>query len=188
MALSAHKLHGPKGVGALVARDPAAIPPLLWGGGQEHGLRSGTENVPGIVGFAAALEAVRGRGDRRRELRDRLESAVERTAGVSVVSRDAERLAGHVLILVEGLRADLLVLALDDAGYAVAAGSACAAGSAAPSHVLLAQGLTPDDARSVVRVSIGLDTSAADVDGFARALAACTSRLRAGALPVTDVA
>jgi cysteine desulfurase len=188
MALSAHKLNGPKGVGALITRDPARVRPLIWGGGQEGGLRSGTENVPGIVGFAAALEAVRRRGDVRRRLRDRLEAMIGRGAGMSIVSRDAERLPGHVLILVDDLRADLLVLALDRAGFAVAAGSACAAGSAAPSHVLLAQGLTPDDARSVIRVSIGLDTTAEEVYGFGATLAGCAERLRAGALPVTDVA
>jgi len=126
--------------------------------------------------------------DVRRRLRDRLEAMIGRGAGMSIVSRDAERLPGHVLILVEHLRADMLVLALDRAGFAVAAGSACAAGSAAPSHVLLAQGLTPDDARSVIRVSIGLDTTAEEVDGFWAALVACAERLRTGALPVTDVA
>jgi cysteine desulfurase len=166
MALSAHKLNGPKGVGALIARDPARVRPLIWGGGQEGGLRSGTENVPGIVGFAAALEAVRRRGDVRRRLRDRLEAMIGRGAGMSIVSRDAERLPGHVLILVDDLRADLLVLALDRAGFAVAAGSACAAGSAAPSHVLLAQGLTAGRCPQRDPRLDRLDTTAEEVDGF----------------------
>src|SRR6476469_4322704 len=158
LALSAHKLNGPKGVGALVARDPSRIRPLIFGGGQEGGHRSGTENVAGVVGFAAALEAARSRPDQRRRLR------------------------GHSRLLVEGVRADLLVLALDQAGFAVSAGSACASGDNEPSPVLLAQGLTPDQARSVIRVAIGIDTSEAEVDAFTAALRGCLERLRAGAL------
>jgi cysteine desulfurase len=180
LALSAHKLGGPKGVGCLVARDPARVPPLVFGGGQEGGLRSGTENVPGIVAFAAALDAARSAPDRRAELRARLESALP--IGASVVSAGAERLPGHTLVLVPGVRAELLVLALDRTGYAVAAGSACASGDAEPSHVLVAQGLSPKDARSVVRVSLGRETGAADVDGFTAAFASCVDRLRQAGL------
>jgi cysteine desulfurase len=179
LALSAHKMHGPKGVGALVARDPARIRPLIWGGGQEGGLRSGTENVAGIVGFAAALAAMRSRGDQRRELRDRMEAALPEFAAVSA---GVERLPGHSLLQVPGIRADLLVLALDQAGYAVSAGSACASGDSEPSHVLTAQGMHADDARSVVRVSIGVDSTVEDVDGFCAALRECVDRLRSGAL------
>jgi cysteine desulfurase len=180
LALSAHKLGGPKGVGCLVARTPARMPPLVWGGGQEHGLRSGTENVPGVVGFAAALEAARAAADDRAALRARLEAALD--DHMMVVSAGAERLPGHLLALVPGIRADLLVLALDRAGYAVAAGSACAAGDAEPSHVLIAQGLSAAASRSVVRVSLGLGTTAAEVDGFATAFRECVERLRVGGL------
>ena len=180
LALSAHKLGGPKGVGCLVAREPGRIPPLVWGGGQERGLRSGTENIPGAVGFAAALAASRATDDRRAALRDRLETAL--AGEITVVSAGAERLPGHLLALVPGIRAELLVLALDRAGYAVAAGSACAAGDAEPSHVLVAQGMSARDARSVVRVSLGPGTTEAEVDGFAAALAGCLGRLREGGL------
>jgi cysteine desulfurase len=161
-------------------RTPFGLPPLVWGGGQEHGLRSGTENVPGVVGFTAALEATRAAADARAALRTRLEQALG--DHISVVSAGATRLPGHLLALVPGMRADLLVLALDREGYAVAAGSACAAGDAEPSHVLLAQGMSAQDSRSVVRVSLGLQTSAAEVDGFAAAFRSCVERLRAGAL------
>ena len=180
LALSAHKLGGPKGVGCLVAREPGRIPPLVWGGGQERGLRSGTENIPGAVGFAAALAASRATDDRRAALRDRLETAL--AGEITVVSAGAERLPGHLLALVPGIRAELLVLALDREGYAVAAGSACAAGDAEPSHVLVAQGISARDARSVVRVSLGPGTTEAEVDGFAAALAGCLGRLREGGL------
>jgi cysteine desulfurase len=180
VALSAHKLGGPKGVGCLLVRAPASLPPLVWGGGQEHGLRSGTENVPGVVGFAAALEATRAAADSRAALRARLEAALG--DHVTVVCAGAARLPGHVLALVPGIRADLLVLALDREGYAVAAGSACAAGDAEPSHVLIAQGMSARDSRSVVRVSLGLHTTAAEVDGFAAAFRTCVQGLRAGAL------
>jgi cysteine desulfurase len=180
MAVSAHKLHGPKGVGCLLARDPAGIPALIWGGGQESGRRSGTENVAGAVGFAAALAQAPPAGDRRRALRDRLEAGLP--DGVSVVSADAERLPGHSLLLVAGLRAELLVLALDRAGFAVAAGSACESEDQEPSHVLTAQGISPADARSVIRVSLGPGSTADEVDGFLAALSAALTGLRAGAL------
>ncbi len=179
MALSAHKMHGPKGVGALVARDPGRIRPLIWGGGQESGRRSGTENVAGVVGFAAALTAMRRRGDRRRELRDRMEAVLPE---FPPVSGGVERLPGHSLLSVPGIRADLLVLALDQAGYAVSAGSACASGDNEPSHVLLAQGMSPADARSVIRVSIGVDSTPEEVDGFCVALREAVGRLRSGSL------
>jgi cysteine desulfurase len=180
LALSAHKLGGPKGVGCLVTREPRRIPPLVFGGGQEGGLRSGTENIPGAVGFAAALAATRAAADRRGALRARLESAL--AGEITIVSAGAERLPGHLLALVPGIRAELLVLALDRAGYAVAAGSACAAGDAEPSHVLVAQGMSARDARSVVRVSLGPATTEAEVDGFAAAFTACLDRLRQGGL------
>jgi cysteine desulfurase len=180
VALSGHKLGGPKGVGCLLVRTPADLPPLVWGGGQEHGLRSGTENVAGVVGFAAALEATRAAADARAALRNRLEQALG--DHITVVSAGAARLPGHLLALVPDIRADLLVLALDREGYAVAAGSACAAGDAEPSHVLIAQGMSAKDSRSVVRVSLGLQTTAAEVDAFAAAFRSCVERLRTGAL------
>ena len=181
MAVSAHKLYGPKGVGCLVAREPGRLRPLVFGGGQERGRRSGTENIPGCVGFAAALGAARATADHRLAMRTRLEAALPE--GVEVVCRQSERLPGHSLLLIRGVRAELLVLGLDRDGYAVAAGSACSAGDAEPSHVLVAQGMPAEDARSVIRVSMGAGTTAPDVDGFAAALARTIGTLRQGILP-----
>jgi cysteine desulfurase len=181
IAVSAHKLHGPKGVGCLVAREPSRLRPLVLGGGQERGHRSGTENIPGCVGFAAALAAARTTADHRLAMRERMEAALP--DGVQVVCAESERLPGHSLLLVRGVRAELLVLALDREGYAVAAGSACSAGHDEPSHVLIAQGMAPDDARSVIRISMGAGTTAAEVDGLAAALARSIGTLRQGILP-----
>jgi cysteine desulfurase len=181
MAVSAHKLRGPKGVGCLVAREPGRLRPLVLGGGQERGHRSGTENIPGCVGFAAALAAARTTADHRLAMRTSLEAALP--AGVEVVCGESERLSGHSLLLIRGVRAELLVLGLDRDGYAVAAGSACSAGDAEPSHVLVAQGMPAEDARSVIRVSLGAGTTASDVDGFAAALARTIGTLRQGILP-----
>ena len=128
MAVSAHKLHGPKGVGCLVACDPGRLRPLVLGGGQERGHRSGTENIAGCVGFAAALAAARTSADHRLRMRARLEEA--RPDGVDVVCAGSDRLPGHSLLRIPGVRAELLVLALDREGFAVAAGSACSAGTA----------------------------------------------------------
>jgi cysteine desulfurase len=178
MALSAHKVGGPKGVGALIARAPTGIPPLILGGGQEGGRRSGTENVAGIVGFVAAVED-NSKSDPE-PLRDRLESALPERVGA--ISAAAMRLPGTSLLQLPGIRAELAVLALDRAGFTVSAGSACASGDSSPSHVLIAQGLSPADARCVIRVSIGRATTVADIDGFAAALATTVAALTPGAL------
>jgi cysteine desulfurase len=181
MAISAHKLHGPKGVGCLVARDPGRLRPLVLGGGQERGHRSGTENIAGCVGFAAALAAARVSADHRLRLRARLEAALP--DAVDIVCAGSDRLPGHSLLRIPGVRAELLVLALDREGFAVAAGSACSAGDGAPSHVLVAQGMSAEDARSVIRVSIGAGTTAGEVDGFRAALDRTIGTLRQGVLP-----
>jgi cysteine desulfurase len=181
MAISAHKLHGPKGVGCLVARDPGRLRPLVLGGGQERGHRSGTENIAGCVGFAAALAAARASADHRLRLRARLEAALP--DAVDIVCAGSDRLPGHSLLRIPGVRAELLVLALDREGFAVAAGSACSAGDGAPSHVLVAQGMSAEDARSVIRVSIGAGTTAGEVDGFTAALDRTIGTLRQGILP-----
>ena len=167
IAIAAHKLGGPKGVGCLVGSTVSELTPRVLGGGHERGLRSGTENVPGIVGLAAALTERRhlldgGEAGHRAALRDRLEAS----AGVAVACVNAPRLPGHACLLCAGARGDTLVHLLDAGGVCVAAGSACSSGSPEPSHVLLALGYSAEEARSLLRVTLGPASTAADVDGF----------------------
>jgi len=169
VTLAAHKLGGPKGVGAVAGRGVSTLQPAIRGGGQERGLRPGTENVAGCVGLATALELRQGATDEwddRAARRDRLVAGT----GLAVAGDGAPRLPGHALLLT-GARGDLLVHLLDERGIAVAAGSACSSGDAAPSHVLVAMGIDADRARGALRVSLGPETTDAEVDAFVEALA-----------------
>jgi cysteine desulfurase len=180
LTLSAHKLGGPKGIGAVIARTDAPLPPLLTGGGQERRHRAGTENVAAIAGFgAAAAEAMRDLAEAGRvaQLRDRLEQHVLAVArGAIVIGRGAPRLPNTSCLAVEGRSAETVVTALDLAGIAVSAGSACSSGKVAASPVLAAMGLEPGVARSAIRVSIGTSTTEDDIAAFAAAFEAITGR------------
>jgi cysteine desulfurase len=180
LTLSAHKLGGPKGIGAVIARADAPLPPLLTGGGQERRHRAGTENVAAIAGFgAAAAEAMRDLAEAGRvaQLRDRLEQHVLAVArGAIVIGRGAPRLPNTSCLAVEGRSAETVVTALDLAGIAVSAGSACSSGKVAASPVLAAMGLEPGVARSAIRVSIGTSTTEDDNAAFAAAFEAITGR------------
>jgi cysteine desulfurase len=169
MTLSAHKIGGPKGVGALVlAEGTAGFEPLLRGGGQERGHRAGTENVAGIAGFGAAAKAAIGDLDRYAErlemLRNRLESGLRQTPDALVFATDAPRLPNTTLFTVPGLRAETAVIGFDLAGVAVSSGSACSSGKVQPSHVLEAMEVGPELAKGAVRLSLGWSTSEADID------------------------
>jgi cysteine desulfurase len=172
MTVSAHKLGGPKGVGALVKREDGLHPdPLIKGGGQERGARAGTENVLGIAGFGAAAAAVlRQLGDeaaRVAALRDRLEAGIIALSPSAVIfGRNAERLPNTTLFSVRGIRAEIALIALDLDGVAVSSGSACSSGKVAASHVLEAMGVDGDLARGAIRVSLGFSSSDEDVDCF----------------------
>jgi len=187
MSLSAHKIHGPQGVGALI-RDSRRLPldPYLYGGGHERGRRAGTENVAGIAGFGVAASRARERlaeaGSHAAALRGRLEAAL-RDAGIDleIVAEDAERLPNTSCLLFPGVEAETLLMNLDLAGFAVSSGSACASGSLEPSPALLAMGIAPERARSALRVSVGGPTTAAEVDGFLEELVPLVRRLRARA-------
>ncbi len=170
MSLSAHKLYGPKGVGALVLDRRLVVEPLLHGGGQEQGLRGGTENVAGIVGFGKAAELARAewreRSARLTELRARLEAGLTRLPGVTLFAAGAERLPNTVQFGIEGIDGEMLVMALDRFQIAVSSGSACSSGGGEPSYVLLAMGIDEARAKTAVRVSLGKDNTEADVDRF----------------------
>jgi len=169
VAISAHKFGGPKGTGALVVRNGTAVEPLIEGGGQEAGLRSGTSNVAGAVAMAAALRAT---CDARAAdvvrigaLRDRLIGGLGTAVpGVFENGDRRAKVAGNAHLGFHGVEAETLLVALDQAGVCAAAGSSCSSGATDPSHVLAAMGVSRDDARSSVRLSLGFASTDADVD------------------------
>jgi cysteine desulfurase len=175
LTLSAHKLGGPKGVGALViGRAGIHADALLKGGGQERGARAGTENVSGIAGFGAAAEAAaRALGidaARVSSLRDRLEAGLKAASPDAVIfGAEAERLPNTTLVAVPGLKAETALIALDLDGLAVSAGSACSSGKVTPSHVLAAMSVEPGLARGAIRVSLGPTTTENEIGVFLKA-------------------
>jgi cysteine desulfurase len=178
MSLSAHKMGGPKGAGALVVRDGTVLEAIFAGGGQERRRRAGTENVSGIAGFGAAAAAARRDVERAgeiRALRDSLEAALrQRTPEAVVIGAAAERLPNTTLVAMPGKLAETLVIKLDLMGFAVSAGAACASGKVGASHVLEAMGVPPEVARGAVRISLGYGTTAEDVERFVAAWTAAT--------------
>lgn len=179
MTLSAHKIGGPKGAGALILDKRLDLQALLAGGGHERGLRSGTENVAAIVGFGKACELLSERLAKNLQqgpLRDRLEAALA-SLGATIFGQGADRLANTSYFAFEHLDGETLVGKLDRAGYAVASGSACSSAQPEPSHVLSAMGVAPELARGAVRLSLGPQTSLAEIDGFVSALAATLKEL-----------
>lgn len=164
MSISAHKLYGPRGIGALYIRSGASLPPLLYGGGQESGMRAGTENTPAICGFDIAAQLAEEdmllRMNRERELLGgfvaRLKSAVP---DIALLGEVRERLPGVAAIRLPGVSAEAVIAALDLRGILISGGAACASRSAQPSHVYTAMGLSPKEAGCVIRVSIGRHTT-----------------------------
>lgn len=182
-AFSAHKLGGPKGVGALYVRKKTALEPLAHGGGQERGMRSGTPNVAGIVGFGEAaqisVKELDYQTDRLGALRDRLQASIlERIPQVQVNAPGAPRVPGTVSVCITGVEGESLLLMLDSKGVAASSGSACASGSLEPSHVLLAMGIPPEQAHGSLRLSLGRDSSEEDVEAILGALTGTVERLR----------
>lgn len=182
LTLSAHKIGGPPGIGALVVRDGLDLAPLLRGGGQERGRRAGTENLPGIAGFAAAAAAAAAEitlYDRVRLLRDALEAEIAAvTPEAVVVGAGAPRLANTAALAMPGMPAETQVIALDLDGIMVSAGAACSSGKVAASHVLAAMGCTPDIAGSTIRVSLGWSSTEGDVRHFVESWTALYRRRR----------
>lgn len=182
-SISGHKFYAPKGAGALYVRDGVKLHPMQFGGRHERERRAGTENVPGIVALGAAAEWLRqnaaGEMERLSALRSRLEWAVwSRIPGATVNCAGATRLPNTSNIRFDGIEGDALVIALDLAGFAVSTGAACSSGAVLPSHVLLAMGLTTDQAKSSMRFSLGRANTEEQVDALVAALESAVARLR----------
>ena len=169
MSLSAHKLYGPKGVGALVVDKSLELVPLQLGGGQEYGLRAGTENIAAIVGFGVAAElavdGLQSRAAQMAALRDRAQAGLQRYPQVTVFAATAERLPNTLQLAVAGLDGETLLMQLDKAGIAVSSGKT------EPSHVLMAMGVEAGLARGAIRISLGRETTDADIDTLLAAFA-----------------
>lgn len=183
LSLSAHKIGGPQGVGALIVRESLTLPSLIMGGGQEINRRAGTENVPGIVGFgvAARLTADDLRDAPRLEAeRDRLQNKIIALSGsdVSIAGLNAPRVAGTLNVALRGVPSETFVVAMDLAGVAISAGSACSSGKVKPSHVLKAMGYEDAIAGSAIRISIGWATQSIDIDRCYEAWAGFYNRKR----------
>jgi cysteine desulfurase len=182
-AISAHKFGGPKGVGALAVRQGTRLQPIVDGGGQERDLRSGTHNVAGIVGMAAAWAATAAQQPveipRVAGLRERLVTGLRAAVADAVFNGDASRkVANNCHVTVPGVEAEALLLLLDRDGVDAAAGSSCASGAANPSHVLAAMGISAVQARSSLRLSLGWPSTEADVDEALAILTAAVTQLR----------
>ena len=181
MTLSAHKIYGPKGVGALVLDKRIELKPLISGGGHEQGLRSGTENVPGVVGFGAACELAAARmrelAPRLAGMRVQLERGLRETGAV-IFGAAASRVPNTSYFAFPGVEGETLVIELDKAGFAVASGAACSSTSTEPSATLLAMGVAPDVARGAVRMSLGKDNTPAEVAAFLGALESVLAKLK----------
>ena len=189
LSASAHKLHGPKGIGLLVIRKGVRLPAFLHGGAQERGFRAGTENVPAIVGFArAAEEAFATMGEREKRKRELqklfFRRLLEEVPGIKITgvnpleASEEKRLSGNVHICIEGIEAESLLLLLDQKGICASAGSACASGSVEPSHVLLAMGKSHVEAYSGLRLSFEEDLKEEELEFTVEAIREGVERLR----------
>lgn len=181
MTLSAHKINGPKGAAALIVDKRLLLKPLIYGGGHENGLRSGTENVPAIVGFGLACKLAQERtAETARhvsDLRDRLETGLI-GMGAVIFGRDATRIPNTCYFALPEIEGDTLVVKLDKAGFAVAAGAACSSVNPGQSHVLSAMQVDPMLARCAVRVSLGRDNTLQQIDDFLRATQQIAAELK----------
>jgi cysteine desulfurase len=183
LSVTAHKLGGPKGVGALVVRSGVELEPLLFGGGQERDRRSGTHNVAGIVGFAAALVATAEQRDatnaRVAGLRDRLvDGLIATVSGVHETVRREHKVPGSAHVCIEGVESEALLYLLERAGVCASAASSCAAGAMEPSHVLTAMGVPKELAAGALRLTLGFASTDADVDAALAAVPAAVAQLR----------
>jgi cysteine desulfurase len=181
MTVSSHKIRGPQGAAALILDKRVDIRPLLHGGGQERGLRSGTENIAAIVGFGAASALAKSELETRASKTLALRNVFEKKLiemGATIFGHRAHRLSNTSFFAFNEIEGETLVMALDRKGFAVASGSACSSDSTEPSHVLMAMGISPDLARGAVRVSFGLDNSVEELESLINHLSTEVNRLR----------
>ncbi|MCK9905560.1 aminotransferase class V-fold PLP-dependent enzyme, partial [Frankia sp. Cpl3] len=182
LSISAHKFHGPRGAGVLFKREGVTLAPLMMGGGQEGGVRSGTENLPAIAGMAKAIRlleenAVNNR-QRFAEMTKRLREGIAQIKGC-VLNSPAVGVAPHIFnFSVPGMKAEVLLHALEEEGFLVSTRSACSTKSQEPSRVLIAAGIARQRALSTIRVSVGRDNSLEEMDQFLAALQRCVTRIR----------
>ncbi len=181
MTLSAHKIYGPKGAGALIVDKRIELTPLIAGGGHEHGMRSGTENVPAIVGFGAAAELAASRlnelAPRLEKLRARVEQGLT-PMGAVFFGAQSVRVPNTSYFAFKGIDGETLIIELDKLGFGVAAGAACSSANPEPSATLLAMGVAPEIARGAVRFSLGAANTANEVDKFLQAVKQVVARLK----------
>ncbi|MCD6448298.1 MAG: cysteine desulfurase NifS [Thermoplasmata archaeon] len=182
LSMSSHKIHGPKGVGALYIRKGVKIEPVLHGGGHEKGLRSSTENIAGIVGFAKACEIAGSRMEKDAEkmmkLRDKIIKEVLKIEETYLTGHPTKRLPNHASFYFRGIEGESLVLMLDSKGIATSTGSACSSKKLQPSHVLLATGIKPEDAHGSLRVTLGRENTEEEIDYFLGVLPQIVEDLR----------
>jgi cysteine desulfurase len=182
LSLSAHKFYGPKGVGMLYTRQGVRLLPQLQGGSQERGKRAGTENVAGIVGAAAALRLAYDDlpqvTPRLIAMRDRLISGILTIPGAHLTGHPIDRLPNNASFMFEGIEGESILLSLDLHAIAASTGSACTSGSVDPSHVLLAMGYSPEDARGTLRLTLGKDNTDADVEAVLAVLPGIVEKIR----------
>jgi len=180
MSLSSHKIYGPKGCGALVFEKSIALQPVMLGGGQEQGLRAGTENIAAIVGFGKAAELAKTElADRHAhllKLRKLLEHGLSTIPGLTIFGERSERLPNTVQMGIEGIDGEMLLMQLDQKNIAVSSGSACASGQREPSPVLAAMGIDPDQAKSAIRISLGKANTEAEILEFIKQLTSLSTK------------
>jgi cysteine desulfurase len=183
LSISAHKFYGPKGIGALYVRQGVTIGRFMHGGAQERNVRAGTLNTPGIVGLGAAAQlaadTMEENARHERMLANRLAEGLLTLPETKLNGGDAERLPGHVNVTFGGIEAEALMTFLDLEGIAVSTGSACSSGSLKPSYVLRAMGLSIEDARGSLRMSIGRDNNVQQIDMAIQTTKAAVERLQA---------
>ena len=174
MTLSSHKIYGPQGAGALIAKRSVELEPIIYGGGQERGLRNGTENIAAIVGFGAAAELAAQQLEEKykhlRKMRDVLQSELANMPGITLFAAQSDRLPNTLQFAVDDFDGEALLMHLDRQGIAVSSGSACHSQAGTPSHVLLAMGVAPELAKNAIRISFGKHNSMDDVHVFLHAL------------------